>query len=379
MRKGFTVMEVLVGSSIMLLIIVLTLSLYTESNKTAMSQMQLTGVQHEARSALFFITKDIKSTGVGLSINSGYSIEGIDGFSPAPEFADAIKLMGCFGDPLNLTVEKYQGGEGGGSATAFLYDWELENMPYPPEYYMDKTVMLVSATCPGCFAFRTITQVFGLDGTGVAKFSMIPSSTANPPGGLVDTGCPVDCWQDGAVTFGDIMLYWLDTTGNPDDYPSLNLTVGVDGYMGIANTMYMTDATGHIAIAFNIENLQLQYMGDLDYDGYQDALADWDNTNWTVEATDDVSTRLGKLDLISRIRGVQIWVLGKTSTPFASGLGSALSHLYKRPAIANSPAGQEDGHRRFLIQTMANIRNHCLDLYPEYNSGLRVKSIKEVR
>jgi len=382
-RKGFTIIEVLVGASIMLMVIMLTLTLYTKSNKVAVDQMQLAVTHHDVRSAMLFISRDIRSTGVGLAINSGYSMEGIDGYGPGPEFSDAINLMGCFDDPLNLTIEKYQGGTGGAAATAFLYDWELETMPYPPEYYTGKTVMIVSTTCPGCFAVRSITQVFGLDGTGVAKLSMVPGlAVPNPPGGLSDTGCPVDCWKDGVVTFGDIMFYWVDTSGIPADYPDLNLTVWIDGYSGVPNTLYMTVTGGHMAIAQNIENLQLQYLGDLDYDGLLDPSVDWDNANWTIGLADDVAVRLGKLGLISRIRGVRIWVLGKTKDPFVSRSGGVPveTHVYRRPAIANSPASsQDDNHRRFLVETTSNVRNHCLDLYPEYNSGLRVRSIKEVR
>lgn len=380
-HKGFTYVEILVGASIMLIIVMLSLTLYTKCNKAAVDQMQYAVIQHDVRSAMYFITRDVRNTGVGLAINSGYSIEGIDSYSPAPQFADAVKLMGCFDDPLNLTIEKYQGGEGGSASTAFLYDWELENMSYPPEYYIDKTVLIVSTICPGCFALRSITQVFGLDGTGVSKFSIVPGQAAlNPPGGLIDTGCPTDCWQDGIVTFGEIMLYWLDTSGDPADYPDLNLSVGVDGYLGIPNTFYMTIASGHMAIAQNIENLQLQYYGDLDYDGYLDASVDWDNVNWTITPSDDVAVKLGKLDLISRIRGVRIWMLGKTANPFASRSGSAPAnlHLYRRPTIANSPASADDKHRRFLIETTSSIRNHNLDLYIEYNSDLKVRSIKEI-
>jgi hypothetical protein len=382
MKKGFSFIEILVGAAIMLIVVVLTLSLYTKCNKVAVDQLQLAEIQHDVRAAMYFIAQDVRGTGVGLALNSGYSIEGIDGYGPAPAYSDAIKLMGCFGDPLNLTIEKYQGGGGGSTATAFLYDWSLENLPYPPEYYTGKTVLIVSTTCPGSFAVRTITQVFGLDGTGVAKFSMVPGlATPNPPGGLSDTGAPVECWEDGAVTFGDILFYWVDTTGNPTDYPGLNLSAGVDGYIGTPNILYVTTIAGHMAIAQNIENLQFQYGGDLDYDGYQDASVDWDNTNWTITVSDDVATKLGKLELISRIRGVQIWVLAKTANAFVSrnGVASAEHHHYRRPAIANSPIGAPDNHRRFLVTTTSSIRNHCLELYPEYGSDLKVRSIKEVR
>ena len=64
-------------------------------------------------------------------------------------------------------------------------------------------------------------------------------------------------------------------------------------------------APPNMAIAQNIENLQLQYLGDLDYDGVLDASVDWDNINWTLNPIDDVAMRLAKLNLISRIRGVR--------------------------------------------------------------------------
>lgn len=378
-RKGFTLIEVLVGSSIMLIIILLTLSLYTRSNKIAVDQSMLAEVQHDVRSAMFFISRDIRSAGVGLLTDiAGYSIEGIDGHGPSPESPDSIKLMGNYDDPLNLRIEKYQGGGGGGAATAFLYDWELENNPYSsPEFYEDRVVLMISTKCPGCFAFRSITKVDGLGGTGVAKINMSPGlSEFNPPGGLIDTGCSIDCWDDAKVTFGQVKQYWLDSTGNPGDYPDLNLSVGQDGYLGIPSTLYLTtmDEAGsimHAPLALNIENIQFQYNGDLDNDGILDGPTDWDNSNWTIAPMDDEATKQAKLDLISRIRQVRIWVLGRTKNPYVSVSGTppANLHLYRRPAIANSPqSNQDDKHRRFLLESTSNIRNLSLNIY---NTGTR--------
>jgi len=375
-HKGFTFIEILVGSSIMLIVVILTLTLYTKSNKITVDQYQFTDIQHNVRSAIYFISKDIANAGVGLlAINSGFAIEGVDGYSPSPGAPDSIKLMGNYENPLSLRIEKYQGGEGGAAATAFLYDGELDNHPYPPEFYEDKVILIVSTTCPGCFAYRSITNMFGFGEVGVEKINMAPGlSEFNPPGGLVDTGCPIECWEDAAVTFGHVKQYWLDSTGIPEDYPGLNLSLGVDGYLGLASTLYLTtmDEVGnvmHMPIALDIENLQFQYIADLDYDGYMDASADWDNNNWTIDPYDDMAVKLGKLGLISRIRGVRIWVLGKTANPFVgvSGTPSTNIHLYRRPAIANSPmSNQDDRHRRFLVETTSSIRNHNLDFYSAY-------------
>jgi hypothetical protein len=392
MKKGFTIVEVLVGSCIMLLVIMLTLSLYTKTNKVAVDQMQLAEIQHDVRAGMYFVSDEIKMAGSGLPEElSGYFIEGIDGYSPGEESADAIKIMGNTENPLSLKIETYSGGAGGGAATAFLYDGELENNPYLEEFYENKVILMASTTYPGCFAYRTITNMFGFGEVGVEKINMSPGlAEFNPPGGLIDTECPPDAWIDSIVTFGQVKQFWLDSTGIPEDYPNLNLSVGTDGYMGIMGTLYMTTmdefgSTTHLAIAQNIENLQFQYLGDLDYDGYQDVSVDWDDIAWTINPLDDFGVKLGKLDLISRIRGVRIWVLGKTTNPFVSRSGSISTgiHHYRRPAIANSLASADDNHKRFLLETTSSIKNHNLDFYSLYiaveDATLKVRTIREVK
>ena len=391
-KKGFTIVEVLVGASIMLMVVVLTLTLYTKSNKTAVDQMQLAQIQNDVRAGMYFISEEVSAAGSGLPVGlSGYFIEGIDGYSPGEESADAIKIMGNLENPLSLNIESYSGGAGGAAATAFLYDGEIENNPYLAEFYENKVILIASTTCPGCFAYRTITNMFGFGEVGVEKINMSPGlAEFNPPGGLIDTGCPVECWTNSVVTFGQVKQFWLDSTGIPEDYPNLNLSVGVDGYMGEAGTLYMTTmdevgSTTHLAIAQNIENLQFQYIGDFDYDGYVESSVDWDNINWTINPLDDFAMRLGKLDLLSRIRSVRIWVLGKTTNPFVSRSGTSSTgiHLYRRPAIANSLSSFVDNHRRFLLETTSNIKNHNLDFYSLYiaveDATLKVRSIREVK
>jgi len=367
-RKGFTLIEVLVGSLIMLAIIVATLSLYTRSNKVSVDQQQFAEIQHDVRAAMFFVSRDIRSAGVGLLTGiAGYSLEGIDGHGPSPESPDSIKLMGNYDDPLDLTVQ-FIGG------VQFKVDFsELNNNPYQEAFYEDREVIIISPTCPGCFALRYISSISWPMGVAPGTFVMPPGrSELNPPGGLMDTGCPNNCWDDAICTFIQIKQYWLDTTGNPGDYPDLNLSVGQDGYLGLPYTLYLTgiDAvTGscmHMPLALNVENLQFQYIGDFDYDGLTDPSTDWDNANWTINPGDDAATREAKLDLIRRIRMVRIWVLGRTKNPYVSVSGTppANLHLYRRPAIANSPLGnQGDNHRRFLLESTSNIRNRSLNIY----------------
>lgn len=364
-NRGFTLVELLVGSVVMLMLILGTLSLYVQSNRISVDQQQLAELQHDVRASMFFISRDIRSAGVGLYLDiSGYFLEGMDSFGPSPESSDAIIVLGNFDNPLSLRVRQYQGGGGGGAATAFLYEFELEHSPYDcPEGYENKDVILISTKCPGCYAFRHIpnNSVHGCGG-GAAHFNMQPGqSQLNPPGGLVDTGCSDDCYDDAILTFGQIKQYWLDTTGNPGDYPSFNLTVGQDGYLGLPNILYLTSTAEdgsimHMPLAQNIENLQFQY-NMVDAVGNFLGFTDWDGS-WTADDR-------------SRVRQVRIWVLGRTPDPFVSVSGAPPSnlHLYRRPAIANSPqAPEDDKHRRFLVESTANIRNLSLSLY---NTGTR--------
>jgi len=372
--QGYTLIEVLIGSAIMLIVVLATLALYMQSNRVSVDQQQFASLQHDVRSAMFFVSRDIRSAGVGLIPElAGYFIEGTDGYGPSPESPDSIKIMANLDDPLKLKIETYMGGGGGGAATADLYSGEFSNNPYTTaESYTDRPVFLMSTSCPGCFALRQITNVFGLVTPGSERITMSPGlSGLDPPGGLMDTGCAVNCWDDAIITFAQVRQFWLDTTGNPGDYPDLNLTVGQDGYLGIPYTLYSTniDESGnvvHMAIGLNIENLQFQYIGDFNFDGLTDPPIDWDNSNWTIDPLDDEATKQGKMNLITRIRMVRIWVLGRTENPYVSVSGAPSSGIsvYRRPAIANSPGdSQDDLRRRFLLETTAIIKNLSLGLY----------------
>lgn len=370
-RRGFTLIELLVGSTVMLILILGTLELYVKSNKISVDQQQFSELQHDVRSSMFFIARDIRSAGVGLTLDiAGHFLQGKDGFGPGPEDSDSIKVMGNFDKPLNLRIDEYQGGVGGGAATASLYNEELENAPYIcPDEYENRQVLIISTTNPGCFAMRFIPAEGGVHGCGegAAHFNMQPGqSEVNPPGGLVESGCSADDYDDAILTFVQIKQYWVDTTGNPGDYPDddyldFTLTVGEDGYLGIPNTLYLTaiaedGSITHMPLAQNIENLQFQY-NLVDANGNFEGFTDWSD-DWTA-------------DDCSRVRQVRIWVLGRTPDPFVSVSWPVPAglHLYRRPAIANSDrANEDDKHRRFLLESTANIRNLSLNIY---NTGTR--------
>ncbi|OQX55821.1 MAG: hypothetical protein B5M54_01180 [Candidatus Aminicenantes bacterium 4484_214] len=378
-RKGFTLAELLVASVVMLVVVLGTLAIYIRSHRIAVDQQRIAELQHDVRTAMFFVSRDVRSAGVGLIPEvSGYFLEGYDSFSPGDEAADSIKVMGNFDNPLALRIRQYQGGHGGGAATAFLYDWELQNAPYEcPDFYENRVVLILSTTCPGCFAFRYLSHnsVHGCD-EGAEHVNMQPGqSELNPPGGLVDTGCGADCWDDAIMTFGQIKQYWLDTTGSPGDYPSISSLDAEHGYLGIPNTLYLTTigeqgGIVHYALAQNIESIQFQYNGDFDNNGLLDGFTDWIDS-WTIQPGDDDAARQSKSQIISSISQVRIWVLGRTAEKMTSVSGSPPNniYLYRRPPIANSPgASSDDMRRRVLLDSTVTIRNLALNLY---NLGTR--------
>ena len=372
-EKGFTLIEILVATAILVIFIVGALGLYMRSHRISVDQQQLAQLQHDVRSAMFIVSRDIRSAGVGLPREySGYFVEGIDGYGPGPINSDAIKIWGNFDEPLQLVISDYSGGEGGGSATVFLVDGSLQNQPYNcPEYYEDKIYFIFSVQCPGCVAVRYIpeNQVHGCQG-GEEHLVMPPGqSQLNPPGGLVNGNCDPSCWRGAIITSAQVKQFWLDTTGDPNDYPDLNLVPGQNGYIGGQdgiNVLYMTeinlnDQNGsmiHYPLARNFENLQFQYRRDEDNDGTledDEQFVDWDSI-WTNDPTQT-----------SLIRQVRIWILGKTERPFTGVSGTppqGMPLLYQRPPIANSPGSQTvDRHRRFLLETTVNIRNLSLEIY----------------
>lgn len=377
LSPGFTLFELLLASSVMLVVIFGALSLYMKSNRVSVDQQQFSELQHDVRSSMFFISRDIRSTGVGIATEiAGYFLEGRDGHGPSPSSSDSLKIMGNFEDPLDLRIEQYE--EGGGEDTAYLYDSELEKYSYGcPDYYEDRSYLIVSTKNPGCFTFRFVPSNSVSHCKGEAELSLQPATyELNPPGGLIDTGCAANCWDDGIITIAQIKHFWLDTTGNPGDYSDLNLTKGQDGYLGIPNTLYLTTTNEigeviHMPLAKNIENLQFQYNGDFDQDGQLDGFLDWDNANWTINPTDDSATKQTKSERISQIRQVRLWILGRTRDLFVSvsDTPSTNIHLYRRPAMANVSAGTEDDrHKRFLLESTASIRNLALSIY---NTGAR--------
>ncbi len=379
LRPGFSMIELLLGSVIMLIVLVATLSIYSRSNRTTVDQQQFADLQNNVRAGMYFIAKDVRAAGVGLLPEvAGYFLEGKDAASPGPAAADSIRVLGNFDDPLDLHIQTYNGGVGGGSATAFLYNGELQNAPYPcPDFYVNRVYFIISVKCPGCYAFRFLdaNQAHGCN-PGEEHLVFTPgSSDLNPPGGLVDpteTGaCGAACWDDAIITLGQIKIYWLDTTGTMTSIHEFALTPGQNGYLGQAGVLYVTTTSasggiGHLPLARNVENLQFRYNGDLDDDGALDGFQDWDNLNWTILATDTESQRADKRELIAKIRQVRIWVEGRTERPYVSVSGTppAGIYLYQRPTLANSPGDDTvDRRRRFVLESTSNIRNMSLNLY----------------
>jgi len=359
-RPGFTLIELLVGSSVMLVVIVATLALYMRSNKVAVDQNMLAEVQQDVRSAMYFISRDIRMAGVGLPFEfSGYYLEGTDnedqgaGVQVTP---DRLLILGNIEDPLNLSIDNYQGS----SINLAVEDYSFEQYPYPDDYYANEVVLILPNPNSGCRngEVRVITHVTHSSGGGNEKLNFSPGLAPgiNPPGGLSGSCPQANDYDGGSVTFIDVKEFWLDVTGN---YPGL--IAGQDGYIGNGQggILYMTLNAIHYPLAQNVENLQFEYNGDMDNNGQLDGFLPWQEA-WTLD-----------IDVVSRIRQVRILILGRTPNPFVSVSGRvpANLYLYERPPLSNTTgSGEPDRHKRFLLETTSNVRNLSMNLY---NTGTR--------
>ena len=369
-QDGYTLIEVLIGATIMLLVVLATLSLYVSSNKLSADQQQFASLQHDVRSGMFFISRDIKSVGAGINHNfSGYFIQGVNNDTNQGSLSyqtDRITILGN-SDPLRLIIQTYTPGSGTITLEPNeldLYPYTINAYPTDPLGYVNRSILILPNPELNT-ANGELGQITGVDfGTGQITFNTI---NVPLPNGLAPGGGGAD-YAFGTVHFVELKTYWLDLDGN---YPGL--TAGTNGYLGLPGVMYvsqwnpMTNAYDHLALALNIEDLQFQYHGDMDGDQVLDdnngdsQITSLDFINWG-----DVYDWLDPV-VLAGIRYVRIQLLGRTENPFVSVSGtppSEATYIYSKPAIADSPAGsQVDKHRRFLLESTANIRNMSLNVY----------------
>jgi hypothetical protein len=348
---GFTMIELIIGSAVMLIAVVAALFVYARSNKVSVEQQMVTEVQNDVRSSMFFVTRDLRMAGVGLPVEfSGYFLEGVDNENQGTEvLPDRVTMMGNIEDPINILIDSYQGS----AANLSAENYALEQYPYPDTFYENKTVLILPNPTSPCRAgeVRTITHVtHNADGSNEKlNFSHGLAPGVNPPGGLSGTCPDPNNYDGGSVTFINVKEYWLDTTGH-----AAGLTAGTNGYVGggEGGVLYCTNNGIHFPLARNIENFQVEYNGDMNNDTFLDGWSPWD-PNWAN-------------DQIGRIQQVRIWVVGRTSNAFTS-IGrtpTAGIHTYRRPAVSNSPAAAaDDRHRRIMLESTSNVRNMSLNLY----------------
>ncbi|MDH5705505.1 MAG: prepilin-type N-terminal cleavage/methylation domain-containing protein [Candidatus Aminicenantes bacterium] len=369
-ERGYTLIEILIGSVIMLLVVLATLSLYVSSNRLSVDQQQFASLQHDVRSAMFFISRDVKSICAGVNQRfAAYFIQGVNNDinqSSHPYQTDRITFLGN-SDPLRLLVQTYVPGTG----TVTLEPTELPLYPYTanaypadPLGYVNRAILIL----PDPEDNTTNGELGQITGVDLAS-STITFNTINItlPNGLVPGGASAD-YSGGTVHFIELKTYWLDMDGN---YPGL--TAGSNGYLGLPGVVYvsqwnpMSNAYDHLALALNCEDLQFQYHGDMN----GDQLLDDNNGDSVISSLDFINWGdiydFTNPTVLAGIRFVRIMILGKTENPYVSVSGTPpaeVTYIYTKPTIADSPAGaQIDRHRRFLLESTANIRNMSLNVY----------------
>lgn len=377
-RGGFTVIEVLIGSSIMLGIIVATLSLYTKSNKVSVDQQQFAMIQHDVRAAMYFISRDMKSIGAGLPLQFSYAFlegENNDTKGGSPINPDRLTILGN-SDPLRLIIQDFD--PGSNTITVELnqfdmYPYAATSYPADSLGYINRLIIVLPNpelnTQKGEVGKITSVNLV----TNQIVFDRISGKV--PKDLNLNPGGDPDDYIGGTVHFIDLKTYWLDVDGS---YPGCS--AGDDGYLGQEGVMYVsrwnpiTDSYEHMAIALSIEDLQFQYHGDMDADQQLDD----NNSDATIDVNDflnwgdsgDKNFNWNDDEVTAGIRFVRVFVLGKTADPYIGFSGTPsdnMRYVYGKPAVADSPAADEpDKHRRFFLESTVNVRNMSLSIY---NSG----------
>ncbi len=375
-KNGFTLVEVLVGSTIMLTIVLITLTVYTQTNRVSVDQQQLAEVQQEVRFAMYFISREIKSAGAGLPEQfSGHFFQGLNSDpnqSGAPLQTDRLTIL-ANSDPLRLAIQSYSPG----SNTIILEPNEFDFYPYTenaypadPAGYVNRVIVIF----PNPELNDQNGELGQITGVDTANRQLTFSRINTPlPNGLTPGGVAAE-YVGGTVCFTELKTFWLDVDGN---YPGL--TPDTDGYLGEAGVLYVSqwnpvnNAYEHLPIAQNVEELQIQYHGDLDSDQVLDdtngdgEINGDDFLNW-----DDNFTWTDDPSVVDGIQSVRIWILGKTKDPFRSFGGAppdSAKYIYGKPLVADSPhSSSADKHRRFLLESTVNVRSMSLNIY---NTGIR--------
>ena len=367
-RQGYTLIEAVIGSVIMIIVLVATLSLYVKSNQTSVDQQQFSELHHDVRFIMFLISRDIKSVGAGLPQEfAGYFLEGLNNDSNQGSVqTDRLTILGN-SDPLTLAIDTYTPGTGTITLVEDEFDrfhYEDEDFTTNPLGYINRTILILPRPELN-ITNGELGQITSVDiNNDQFTFTQI---NVPLPNGLVPGGVEAD-YSGGTVHFIEYKTYWLDVDGN---YPGLS--AGVDGYIGDAGILYISQwnplsaAIEHLALSQNIEDLQFQYHGDLDADQVlddtngnggidQDDFSNWDNGTWTDDPV-----------LVAGIRRLRFWICGRTENPFISLSGvppDAVKFIYGKPPIADSPgAAIPDKHKRFLLESIASIRNMSLNIY----------------
>jgi hypothetical protein len=354
--------ELLIGSALMLVVIIAALSVYSKNNQISVDQQQYTEIQNDVRAAMYLVMRDIRMAGSALPEQFNmYAIDGVDndplstagGVSP-----DRLVLMGNMDDPLLLQIDTYNGG---GTNGLTLANGSFEQYSYLDADYANRIILILPNPAAACRLgeLRRISAVTHPSGgtgealtlnAGLLSTIIVPSSRRlTPTERLLGTCTDTSNYHGGSVTLVDVKEYWLDLTGNYS-----GLTAGLNGYIGggVGGVLYQTKNGVHNPIAQNIENFQVEYNGDFNADGLLDGFVPF-NVLWS-------------LTQVSCIRQVRVQILGRTANAFVSVSGHPAGgiRLYQRPSLSNSPGtATDDRRRRFLLESTSNIRNLSLNIY----------------
>ncbi|MCK7499627.1 MAG: hypothetical protein MZW92_61430 [Comamonadaceae bacterium] len=127
--------ELLVGSTVMLVAIIGALFIYARSNKVSVEQQMVTEVQNDVRASMFFVTRDLRMAGAGLPVRvlglfprgRGQRGPGRRRGPAGPDHADGQHRRPAQPAHPNRTRAR--------RPTLGLQDFSFEQYSYPDEFY----------------------------------------------------------------------------------------------------------------------------------------------------------------------------------------------------------------------------------------------------
>lgn len=358
--RGMTVIELMISMVISLLIMAGVVQVFFNSKTTFLAQEDMSYIQHNARYAMYMLSRDIQNAGywgcAGNTTNvalvarteNSTDINRLLGLNPANGYLDPLQPITGFatGFPSSYTTWTIRTKDGDRTPESFIVrsaagapatlESHIENNLLVKSSHSFSTGDLVAVVAEDCRRMGVIKMADILENSTMLKYSnaSICGAAIKPPRDQ-SIRCKADCACD-SVT-GAQETYGVGSQVMP--YNTFGYFIGeslsLPGQPSLQRLLYNKGALEREELALGVEDLQVTYGVDTDNDGAPDTYvpptvftnAQW--SNW------------------SRVRSVQVSLVFRSLEP---SLPSATSQNYLSK-------NYQDRFMRQLITTTVRLRN----------------------